>query len=175
MFTGSQIAQRDVQLWDVLTFTKNWGKAPPHHQRDLSQPHNINILQAEGKPWGCLCLGYRNRTTAAAASASIMGCKLEQHIGGHNPVCHLCCGVTAKDKVRKMQGMGDSRKWHNYDQESSSIWGLTCALWDPPAHSSLDWLQTPLRDVCFLTPINSSKEKPKRNLTAATNRYRCFH
>lgn len=36
-----------------LTFTKSWGKAPPHHQRDLSQPCNINILQAEGKPWGC--------------------------------------------------------------------------------------------------------------------------
>lgn len=28
------------------------------NQRDLSQPCNINISQAEGKPWGCLCLSY---------------------------------------------------------------------------------------------------------------------
>lgn len=49
-------------------------------------------------------------SAAAAASASIMGCKLEKHIGGHNPDCHLRCGITAKHKGRKMQGAGDRQQ-----------------------------------------------------------------
>lgn len=48
-----------------LTFTKNWGKAPPCHQGELSQTLNINIFQGEGKSCGCLCLNYCNRILEA--------------------------------------------------------------------------------------------------------------